>query len=139
MNRAHRRLSEAQQHREIVAASKRPWEPMVLVERSSWPPFCQAMTHVQRLWRNNKFLCMEFPPRHTAYGLVRHLAIQRTTGERVVRWGPLQRIKNETVGPEAVAVELYPAAAEVVEDVHVYHLWVLPPRYPLPGVGLGGS
>jgi hypothetical protein len=40
-------------------------------------------------------------------------------------WRDLQRIKNEIVGPEHEAVELYPAESRLVDTSNQYHLWVL--------------
>jgi len=37
----------------------------------------------------------------------------------------LQRIKNEIVGPEHEAVELFPAESRLVDTSNQYHLWVL--------------
>lgn len=41
------------------------------------------------------------------------------------RWRILQRIKNEVIGPEHEAVELYPAESRLVDTSNQYHLWVL--------------
>jgi hypothetical protein len=38
-------------------------------------------------------------------------------------WRDLQRIKNELVGPECEAVELYPAESRLVDTANQYHLW----------------
>ena len=39
-------------------------------------------------------------------------------------WKELQRIKNEIVGPECEAVELYPADYRAHDTSNTYHLWV---------------
>lgn len=39
-------------------------------------------------------------------------------------WREFQRIKNEVVGPEREAVELYPAESRLVDTANEYHLWV---------------
>lgn len=59
----------------------------------------------------------------------RHLAIASLSGVRPT-WPEAMRIKNELAGPDATAVEVYPPAAEVVDQADMYHLWVLPG--PLP-------
>jgi hypothetical protein len=42
------------------------------------------------------------------------------------RWAVVQqRIKNELVGKEHEAVELYPAESRKVDSSNQYHLWVL--------------
>lgn len=59
----------------------------------------------------------------------RHLAISSLSGIRPT-WPEMQRIKNEIAGPDASGVEVYPPAAEVVDQVNMYHLWIMPG--PLP-------
>jgi hypothetical protein len=39
-----------------------------------------------------------------------------------------QQIKNELMGPECEAVELYPAESRLVDTRNEYHLWVLTPQ-----------
>lgn len=41
------------------------------------------------------------------------------------RFRDFQRIKNELVGPECEAVELYPAEKRLVDTANQYHLWVI--------------
>lgn len=38
-------------------------------------------------------------------------------------WRDLQRIKNQLVGPEHEAIELYPAESRVVDTANEFHLW----------------
>lgn len=131
-----RRLTERDQQREIVKGAAQRWQAMVEVPRETWPTSMMSAKPL-RFWKNNKYTCIEFPSRETEFGLVRHLLIQRVTAERISRWDHLQRIKNETAGPWAVAIEMYPPESQVVNDCHVCHLWVLPERFPLPGIGIG--
>lgn len=63
--------------------------------------------------------------RRDAGGGVTHLAISSLSGERPT-WWEMQRIKNELAGPDATAVEVYPPAAEVVDEADMFHIWVLP-------------
>lgn len=63
------------------------------------------------------------------YSGARHLAISSLSGIRPT-WPEMQRIKDEIAGPSATAVEVYPPAAEVVDQADMYHLWVLPGRLP---------
>jgi hypothetical protein len=43
-------------------------------------------------------------------------------------WRDLQRIKNELVGEDHEAVELYPAESRLVDMANQYHLWVFPKK-----------
>jgi hypothetical protein len=60
--------------------------------------------------------------------------IRRRDGKAIVRdWRHFQRIKNEVVGPECEAVELYPAESRLVDESNKYHLFCIPdPSYRFP-------
>lgn len=57
-----------------------------------------------------------------------HLSVRRLDKQPLgpERFRHLQRIKNELVGPECEAVELYPAESRLVDTSNQYHLWVVP-------------
>jgi hypothetical protein len=64
-----------------------------------------------------------------------HLSIKRRDKLALgrERFRDLQRIKNELVGPECEAVEVYPAESRLVDTSNQYHLWVFDDptfRYP---------
>lgn len=67
------------------------------------------------------------------WGLARHLVVERCDGKGGVTWDELQEIKDETLGAESCAIEFYPPADEVVNEVNRRHLWEVPPDivYPL--------
>lgn len=52
------------------------------------------------------------------------LSIRRHDRGPCDRWDHLQQIKNEVVGPEYEAVELFPAEQRLVDTCNEYHLWV---------------
>lgn len=54
-----------------------------------------------------------------------HLDISRHDGQPICKWRDLQQIKNELVGPECEAVNLFPAESRLVDTAHQYHLWVI--------------
>jgi len=53
-----------------------------------------------------------------------HLTITRIDGQPCKNWRHFQQIKNEIVGPEFEAVELFPAESRLVDMDNEYHLWV---------------
>lgn len=53
------------------------------------------------------------------------LSIKHKEREPLRHWRDLQRIKNECVGPDHEAVELFPAEARLMDTANQYHLWVL--------------
>ncbi len=52
------------------------------------------------------------------------LDIRRRDGQRCKDWRHFQQIKNELIGPEYEAVELFPAESRLVDTANQYHLWV---------------
>lgn len=42
-----------------------------------------------------------------------------------ISWSEKQRIKNEIFGEDAVAIEVFPKETELVDEVNMYHVWVL--------------
>lgn len=70
--------------------------------------------------------------RHYSEGYV-HLNIRRRDGYPGRDWRHFQQIKNELVGPEHEAVELYPAESRLTDTSNKYHLYVcLDPKYRFP-------
>ena len=67
----------------------------------------------------------------TEWGIVTHLWIRRHDDKAPI-WRDMQRIKNELVGPELVAVEVYPPVRELVDQANMYHLWVFEDGFKLP-------
>ncbi len=57
-----------------------------------------------------------------------HLDISRHDGQACTNWREFQQIKNELVGPEFEAVELFPAESRLVDTANQYHLWVYEQR-----------
>ena len=60
------------------------------------------------------------------WGWSRHMKVQRLDGKDGISWDDLQRLKDEHLGPDALAVELYPPASRVVNEVNMRHLWEVP-------------
>ena len=66
-----------------------------------------------------------------------HLSIKRRDNQPTRDWRDFQRIKNELIGPEHEAVELYPAESRRVDLANQYHLWAIDdPSFRWP-IGFG--
>jgi hypothetical protein len=64
-----------------------------------------------------------------------HLSIKRRDKAPISeeRFRDFQRIKNELIGPEYTAVEIYPPERDLVDTSNQHHLWVFnDPNYELP-------
>jgi hypothetical protein len=61
------------------------------------------------------------------------LTIWRHDRQACQNWRHLQQIKNELIGPEHEAVELFPAESRLVDTANEYHLWVhVDPHFRFP-------
>jgi hypothetical protein len=72
-----------------------------------------------------------------------HLSIKRRDRDAAHDWRHFQWIKNDVLGPEREAIELYPAESRLVDGANQYHLWVWPAGQRIPlgfeGRTVGGS
>lgn len=79
-------------------------------------------------WQNGEYQVMidkETPHGFGEGALVWHLSIQRLDSDPIHDWRDMQAIKNMLVGPEAEAIELYPAESRVMDTSNRFHLFAL--------------
>lgn len=82
------------------------------------------------IWCNSRYQVMR---RASNDGAVIYLSIKRLDQQPIRNWRDLQRIKNELVGPENEAVEMFPAESRLLDTANQYHLWVCSdPTFCLP-------
>ena len=96
----------------------------------------QAISHAQsarakaELYVNDVYMIQVF---RNGDQSCRRLAIRRLDHGVIKRdWREFQAIKNQIVGPEIEACELYPAESRKVDATNVYHLWCLPAGQQFP-------
>lgn len=102
-----------------------------------------AMLRVDETWANDRYRVAvkyltedQLPgfdgvPHGTRDGWV-HLSIHSRNRRPVADWRHFQQIKNDIMGPDREAVELYPDEKRLVDTANEYHLWVLPSGSWLP-------
>lgn len=78
------------------------------------------------VWKSDKYTVAirRFPKSDHAPAMI-HLSIKANDRSPCRDWREFQRIKNELLGPEFEAVELYPAESRLVDSANQYHLWAL--------------
>jgi hypothetical protein len=77
------------------------------------------------VWFNDLYECqVRYLGEHRGGTL--HLSIKLHTRGPERDWRHLQAIKNEVVGWEREAVELFPAESRLLDGANQIHLWVLP-------------
>lgn len=128
MNRHERRASLAR-----VRSTRNAWHPFerVDVDPARFAEHAARTGDLRSCWRNNVYSVQVFA-RATPHGEALQFAIRRHDDHEVQGWSDLQRIKDELAGPDALAIEMYPRAADVVDDANMRHLFVLPPGMSVP-------
>lgn len=66
------------------------------------------------------------------FGRILWLSIKRRDKRPIHDWRDLQRIKNELVGPEYEAIEIYPAESRLHDTANQFHLWLFFDGYKIP-------
>lgn len=119
---------------EIMSARAGDWEPFVKSSIRNGDPVLLAVAHKVDprlsecdIFVNNFYQVSVFRNDNAGEGWpsMIHLSIKRHDKAAIHDWRDLQRIKNELVGPEHEAVELYPAESRLVDSCNQYHLFVM--------------
>ena len=117
---------------ELKKLAKKPFGP--------WETRDVPLDHPMRprgpRWRegcfvNNRY-SVQISDHLTSWGSVVHLWIRRHDNKMPRTWSDLQRIKNELVGEDRVAVEVFPEEEYLHDSANMAHLWVLPEGFILP-------
>lgn len=92
-----------------------------LEEKVRWVEQAMQQLTSAETWENNLYIVRVYhvPP-------FVQLDISRKDEQPRENWRHFQQIKNELIGPECEAVELFPAESRLVDTSNQYHLWVLP-------------
>jgi len=106
--------------RRMSVAQKEPWTPF---EKAHAPRGLESFQGVE-FYLNSRYQVnvtkfMIDPP----FGRCFHLSIKTRDKAPYHDWRDFQRIKNELVGPEYEAVELYPAESRLMDTSNQYHIW----------------
>ena len=92
--------------------------------RAQWQPLRRAQVDRDEIeiWENDRYQVQVTMVR-ADIGFVR-LSIRRRDGGPILRdWRDFQNIKNELLGAECEAAELYPAESRKVDRSNKFHLW----------------
>lgn len=110
-----------------------PWQPL---ERATIVRGTEAFDDPDNVqtWKNDLYtVTVEKAETFDGAPLV-HLSMRRNDRLPVTDWRHKQKIKNQLVGEECEAVELYPAESRMVDTSNQYHLWANPDpemRFPV--------
>lgn len=131
MNRALRRANLSG----LRSEGRRPWEPFERIPETERPELFARQRRttgdLRSVWKNNRYI-VQIYARVTEAGEALQLACRRNDEEPIEGWDDLQRMKNEIVGADRIAIEIYPAASNVIDQANMRHLFVLPEGQPAP-------
>jgi hypothetical protein len=71
-------------------------------------------------WMNDKYVVFV---ERSEDGVGVWLSMRRVDREPMTDWRDKQQIKNQLIGPECEAVELFPAESRLVDTANQFHLW----------------
>lgn len=106
-----------------------PWEGGNV--RASLRAHGEQPSLVWSLFQNN-FYVVSLTPFQCDWGWCVHVVIRCKHAGNQPLWSNKQRVKDELLGPQRVAIEVFPAAKDLVDQADAYHLWVLPENFRLP-------
>jgi hypothetical protein len=102
------------------------WTPF---QEGHYPPEHEKLLQQSKgfvgVFRNSRYQ-VEMNEMASDFGPITWLAIVRLDREAIHDWRDLQRIKNELMGDEREACEIFPAESRLVDTSNNYHLFVLP-------------
>lgn len=126
-----------------MVASKVYGRKMELVPEDEWPFFPAWETIPVRVWQSKDYLAVLYVQRADGMKRLTVNSVRRMRSKRPnkdtdwrdgITWDELQRVKNETLGPDVWCVEVYPPESELVDVANMRHLWPLdsPPATRFP-------
>lgn len=118
-------------NRAMMRASKKIGASMMKLnagkfEEISWREI--SMTSVKnkpdRAWKNNHYIVQLYRKERVIFGITMDkLMIRRNDAEPIRDWYTLQNIKNEILGKEHEAIQIFPKDSELVDVANMYWLF----------------
>ncbi len=115
-------------HCDMVTGGDTGWTPFVEMDPptlASDDPMIRKSWEGARFFHNSHYHVVRRDFTMEEGGQLVHLSIRDNERTTKHDWRDFQRIKNELLGPEEEAVELYPADSRLVDTSNQYHLWCI--------------
>lgn len=123
------RQSAAKHFADLIKEGWGEWEE---IPRIRWYQASIEPTKGLVKFMKNNIYSVQFVERKTEWGILTRLLIRRHDTKTTVPWAHKQRIKNELIGAEVTAVEVFPPESKLFDEANIYHLWIIPPDVKLP-------
>lgn len=92
-----------------------------------------AALGIDELWANERYTVeVRYVTAPAPFGRGKWLSFHRADRAAIHDWREIQRVKNEVLGPEVEAVEIYPAESRLVDESNQFHLWAFEAIQPWP-------
>lgn len=123
-----------QQRRALLRENRDQPQHLTEVPREVWPnPDVALPLHLTRVWRSAGFLVQQYEEPGAPVRLSINRTEMRPDGRWAdgITWDEIQALKAQAGYAERYAVELFPAAADLVDVANVRHIWLLdePPAW----------
>lgn len=88
---------------------------------------------IDELWANERYTVeVRYITAPAPFGRGKWISFHDAARTATHDWREIQRIKNEVLGPEVEAVEIYPAESRLVDESNQFHLWAFEGVQPFP-------
>jgi len=111
--------------RRILSKLGRQWGEWDEIDISEDHP--DKLEGVQRAWSNDRY-AVQYLKRNGFEVLM----VRRHDGGSDYPWRDLQRIKDEVMGPDREAVQVFPKKSEIVDSANMAHIWLIHEDSRLP-------
>ena len=103
----------------------RPWTSFKEIELTrELLDQCPSSPKPDKFYQNSRYVVFWFTTTIENHTLIR-LTIRNKDHSAKHDWREFQRIKNELLGPDEEAAELYPAESRLMDTKNEFHLWCL--------------
>lgn len=106
-----------------------PWTPF---EEATLEPGSRAAEAGERVYVNSRFQVHVTPRASDQMGRFHHVSFKNIDRTARHDWREIQRMKNEILGEDCDAVEVYPAEDRLHDTCNQFHLYVFEPGRTIP-------
>lgn len=125
------RMPKPRKHKFVLQHIEQPWTLFRQVATTGTPdPGVQGPPG--GTVANSRYIVNLYQYDTPRVGIVTQLAIRRVDGGEVQSWDDIQRVKNEVLGTDVEACEIYPAEVRRVASGRRHYLWCLPAKQAFP-------
>ena len=114
------------QGRKSTLQADEPWTPFQRAFGRDGKHQCFDGMHWFDIYKNSRYTVMTRVIKSSDPDApeIIHLSIKRNDKAPIVSWRDVKKIKNDLIGPECEAVQIFPAESRLVDTSNQYHVFV---------------